>query len=172
MQRQQPVPERPSRHWWSTFAFRGSGRNPVHPGGCGVYGRGSLGLVLRGAGVPQQSDRDRRHTADSGAWLRRSVHDLWAWRLLRRRGALRRAAGNSRPSRDAPPHPLTPQDTYVTVTDALLHVLADSGTLQTVTLVPVSITPRQADRKPAPELLSFSDVSLHTYLTATEADAE
>jgi len=71
-----------------------------------------------------------------------------------------------------PPHPLTPQDTYVTVTDALRHVLADSGTLQTVTLVPVSITPRQADRKPAPELLRFSDVSLHTYLTATEADVE
>ncbi|MGH4022790.1 MAG: hypothetical protein ACRDT0_26850 [Pseudonocardiaceae bacterium] len=71
-----------------------------------------------------------------------------------------------------PPHPLTPQDTYVTITGALRRLLADNGTLQTVTLVPVSITPRQADRKPAPELLNFSDVSLQTYLTATEADAE
>lgn len=71
-----------------------------------------------------------------------------------------------------PPHPLTPQQTYVTITDALHHLLAGNGTLETVTLVPVSIMPRQADRKPAPELLSFTDVSLHTYLTATEADAE
>jgi hypothetical protein len=70
------------------------------------------------------------------------------------------------------PHPLTPLTTYVTVTDALRRLLAGGDTLQTVTLVPVSAMPRQADRKPAPELLKFADVSLHTYLTATEADAE
>ncbi len=70
------------------------------------------------------------------------------------------------------PHPLTPQRTYVTITEALRRVLAEGGTLETVTLVPVALTPRQADRKPAPELLHFSDVSLHTYLTVTEADAE
>jgi hypothetical protein len=70
-----------------------------------------------------------------------------------------------------PPHPLTPLNTYVTVTDALRRVLARDGVLRTVTLVPVSITPRRTDRRPAPELLRFADVSLHTYLTATEADA-
>lgn len=68
-------------------------------------------------------------------------------------------------------HPLTPLDTYVTITDALRRVLAHDGGLQTVTLVPVSITPRRADRKPAPELLHFADVTLRTYLTSTEADA-
>ncbi len=71
-----------------------------------------------------------------------------------------------------PAHPLTPLDTYVTVTDALRRLLARGETLQTLTLVPVSITPRRADRKPAPELLHFADVSLQTYLTATEADVE
>ncbi len=70
-----------------------------------------------------------------------------------------------------PPHPLTPLDTYVTVTGALRRVLAHGGALQTMTLVPVSITPRRTDRKPAPELLRFADVSLQTYLTSTEADA-
>jgi hypothetical protein len=69
-------------------------------------------------------------------------------------------------------HSLTPLDTYVTITDALRRVLADGGALQTITLVPVSITPRRADRKPAPELLHFADVSLRTYLTSTEADAQ
>jgi hypothetical protein len=71
-----------------------------------------------------------------------------------------------------PPHPLTPLDTYVTVTDALRRLLATGDTLHTVTVVPVSITPRRADRKPAPELLHFADVSLRTYLTATDADAD
>lgn len=71
-----------------------------------------------------------------------------------------------------PTHPLTPQNTFVTITESLRRVLAGGGALQTVTLVPVSITPRQAERKPAPELLKFSDVSLQTYLTATESDAD
>lgn len=44
--------------------------------------------------------------------------------------------------------------------------------LQTVTLVPFSLTPNSKERKPAPELLHFQDVSLQTYLTATEADVE
>jgi hypothetical protein len=71
-----------------------------------------------------------------------------------------------------PPHPLTPLDTYVTVTGALRRAVAHGGALQTLTLVPVSITPRRTDRKPAPELLRFADVSLQTYLTSTEADVE
>jgi len=78
------------------------------------------------------------------------------------------------PSRDPtdlrPPHPLTPLDTYVTVTDALRRLLATDA-LRTTTLVPVSLNPRQADRGPAPELLHFADVSLQIYLTATEEDA-
>ena len=69
-------------------------------------------------------------------------------------------------------HPLTPLDTYVTITDALRRVLARDSVLRTLTLVPVAITPRRADRKPAPELLRFADVSLRTYLTSTEADTE
>jgi hypothetical protein len=67
--------------------------------------------------------------------------------------------------------PLTPLDPYVNITGALRRVLADGGALQTVTLVPVSITPRRADRRPAPELLHFTEVTLRTYLTSTEADA-
>ena len=69
-----------------------------------------------------------------------------------------------------PPHPLTPLDTYVTITDALRRVLSDGKTLETLTLVPISITPRRSDRKPAPELLHFADVSVQTYLTPSEAD--
>jgi hypothetical protein len=71
-----------------------------------------------------------------------------------------------------PAHPLTPLDTYVTIAEALRRVLAHDGALQTVTLVPVAITPRRADRRAPPELLHFADVSLQTYLTSTEADAE
>ena len=71
-----------------------------------------------------------------------------------------------------PAHPLTPLTTYVTVTDALRRILTEDGALRTVTLVPVSITPRRQDRAPAPELLNFADLSLQTYLTATEADVE
>jgi hypothetical protein len=78
------------------------------------------------------------------------------------------------PSRDPtdlrPPHPLTPLDTYVTVTDALRRLLA-VDMLQTTTLVPVSLAPRRSDRGPALDLLHFADVSLQIYLTATEGDA-
>lgn len=69
-----------------------------------------------------------------------------------------------------PPHPLTPLDTYVTVTDALRRVLRQDGALNTLTLVPMSITPRRQDRGPAPELLHFHDVSLRTYLTPDESE--
>lgn len=68
-----------------------------------------------------------------------------------------------------PPHPLTPLDTYVTVTDALRSILERDGALRTLTLVPVSTPPLRADHKPAPELLRFNDVSLHTYLAAPDA---
>lgn len=61
-------------------------------------------------------------------------------------------------------HPLTPLDTYVDATAALQRILAAEQTVHTLTLVPVSITPRRADRAPAPELLGFADISLHTYL--------
>ena len=70
------------------------------------------------------------------------------------------------PARSADPtdlrlaHPLTPLDTYVTITDALRRVLDHGGALQTVTLVPVSITPRRAERRPAPDLQHFADVTL------------
>jgi hypothetical protein len=76
------------------------------------------------------------------------------------------------PTEMRPAHPLTPLDTYVTITDALRRAIAHGGALETVTLVPVSITPRRADRRPELELLHFADVSLQTYLTSTEADVE
>lgn len=71
-----------------------------------------------------------------------------------------------------PPHPLTPLDTFVTITDALNRVLDHDGALATITLVPISITPRRSDRRPAPELLHFNDVSLQTYLTPDAFEAE
>jgi hypothetical protein len=67
-----------------------------------------------------------------------------------------------------PPHPLTPLNTYVTVTEPLGRLLSSGNQLQTVTLVPVSLPPRRADRAPAPELFAFDDISLQTYLAATE----
>ncbi|MGH3998138.1 MAG: hypothetical protein ACRDTJ_11820 [Pseudonocardiaceae bacterium] len=67
-----------------------------------------------------------------------------------------------------PPHSLTPLDTYVTITDALRAILQRDGGLHTLTLVPVSTPPLRANRKPAPELLRFNDVSLHTYLAAPD----
>jgi hypothetical protein len=68
-----------------------------------------------------------------------------------------------------PPHQLTPQMTTVTITEALQHVLAeDRNGLRTVTLVPVSKAPRQADRaKTAPEW-HFDSVHLETYLADVE----
>jgi hypothetical protein len=67
-----------------------------------------------------------------------------------------------------PPHPLTPLDTYVTITQALQNTLEHDGALHTLTLVPISTPPLRADHKPAPELLRFDDVSLHTYLAAPD----
>jgi tyrosinase len=63
-----------------------------------------------------------------------------------------------------PPHPLTPLDTYVTITDALDRLLEGGDRLATVTLVPISITPRRRDRQPALDLLHVADVSLELYL--------
>jgi len=79
-------------------------------------------------------------------------------------------APSSDPTDLRPPHPLTPLDTYVTVTNALRSILERDGALRTLTLVPVSSPPLRAERKPAPELLRFDDVSLHTYLAAPDAD--
>lgn len=62
-------------------------------------------------------------------------------------------------------HPLTPLDTYVTITDPLRELLDNGSSLGTITLVPVSVTPQRSARRPAPELLRFSDVSLQTYLS-------
>lgn len=70
-----------------------------------------------------------------------------------------------------PRHPLTPLDTYITVTDALRIVVERDGALRTLTLVPISIPPLRAERAPAPELLRFDDVSLHTYLAAPDTSA-
>jgi tyrosinase len=63
-----------------------------------------------------------------------------------------------------PPHPLTPLDTYVTVTDALNRLLDAGQKLATVTLVPISVTPRRRDRQPALDLLKVRDVALELYL--------
>jgi hypothetical protein len=63
-----------------------------------------------------------------------------------------------------PAHPLTPLDTYVTVTGALRR-LADAGEpLQTVTLVPVVLHPNRRDNHGTLEPFNFSQLSLHTYL--------
>jgi tyrosinase len=80
-------------------------------------------------------------------------------------------APSSDPTDIRPQHALTPLDTYVTITDALRRVIENDGQLKTLTLVPISVMPTRKDRHPAPELFHFADVSLETYLTATEADA-
>lgn len=75
-------------------------------------------------------------------------------------------AASADPSDLRGPHPLTPMDTYVTITHALRQLLDRGHQLETVTLVPLSVTPQRKDRKPAPELLQFEDISLRTYLSA------
>ncbi len=72
------------------------------------------------------------------------------------------AAGDATDLR--PPHPLTPLDTYVTVTDALNRLLDAGQALTTVTLVPISVTPRRRDRQAALDLLQVRDVALELYL--------
>ena len=47
-----------------------------------------------------------------------------------------------------PAHPLTPLDSYVTVTAALRRLLAAGAALESVTLVPISLPPRRQDRAP------------------------
>ena len=67
-----------------------------------------------------------------------------------------------------PAHPLTPLTTFVTVTVALRRLLATGAALETVTLVPLSLPPRRADRIPAPELVRCGSVDIRTYLTPTD----
>jgi hypothetical protein len=70
------------------------------------------------------------------------------------------------------PHQLTPYDTYVTITAALERLLAQGGHLETVTLVPISVTPRRRDRRVAPELFQFTGIELRTYLSAADNSPE
>lgn len=78
----------------------------------------------------------------------------------------------ARPADDLrPPHPLTPVKKVVNVTNALRHVLAtNSGGLETVTLVPVSLPPRRKDSTITTDLFHFNEVILRTYLSGTEND--
>ncbi len=70
-----------------------------------------------------------------------------------------------------PPHPLTPATTIVTITDALQYLLMNSESgLETVTLIPVEITPRRKDRAISPTVFRFDDVTLRTYLVGTDLD--
>jgi tyrosinase len=64
-----------------------------------------------------------------------------------------------------PPHQLTPMTTYVTVTTALRRLLASGSSLETLTLVPISLPPRRDRARPAPELFVHGRVDLRTYLT-------
>ena len=64
-----------------------------------------------------------------------------------------------------PPHPLTPLDTYVTITRAVHRLLAGGTALESLTMVPISLTPRRRDRAPALDLFRFQTVELHMYLT-------
>lgn len=67
-----------------------------------------------------------------------------------------------------PPHPLTPLTTYVTVTNALRRLLASGSGLETLTLVPLSLPPRQAHGRAAPDLFRYRTVDLRTYLTPVD----
>jgi tyrosinase len=67
-----------------------------------------------------------------------------------------------------PPHPLTPATFCVTITAPLQRLLASGAALDTVTLVPLSLPPRRADRKPAPGLFRCRAIQLHTYLTPAD----
>lgn len=71
------------------------------------------------------------------------------------------------------PHQLTLQTKLVTITKTLKKVLAEQPEgLQSVTIVPVSKAPRQADRAALHPEPGFESVHLETYLTATEEDAQ
>jgi len=57
----------------------------------------------------------------------------------------------------------------VTITEALCHIIAtDENGLQSVTLVPIAVTPRRRDRTITADLFRFDEMALWTYLTATE----
>ena len=64
-----------------------------------------------------------------------------------------------------PAHPLTPMSTYVTVTGPLRRLLLAGSTLETLTLVPLSLPPQRERGRPAPDLFRYDTVDLRTYLT-------
>jgi hypothetical protein len=73
-----------------------------------------------------------------------------------------------RPPAAAPAHTPTKTDT---ITAALRHaVTTKRDGLKTVTLVPVAITPRRTDRAITADLFHFDEMSLRTYLSATDND--
>lgn len=74
-------------------------------------------------------------------------------------------APSTDPTDMRPPHPLTPLSTYVTITAALRRMLESAARPETVTMVPISLTPRRQDRGPAPHLFTFQSVELQLYLT-------
>ena len=78
---------------------------------------------------------------------------------------------SSDPTDLRPAHPLTPLDTYVTVTAALRRLLAAGAALESVTLVPIALPPRRQDRAPAAGLFHFQSVDLRTYLTPADQPA-
>jgi tyrosinase len=70
-----------------------------------------------------------------------------------------------------PVHPLTRSTKIVAITDALRHgLLTSPDGLKTVTLVPVSVPPRRADRAITTDLFQFDEMILRTYLDATDND--
>ena len=57
------------------------------------------------------------------------------------------------------------------MTAALQHVVATNPDgLQTITLVPIEITPRRKDRAITADLFRFDEVTLRTYLAGTDLD--
>ena len=74
-------------------------------------------------------------------------------------------AASTDPTDLRPAHPLTPLDTYVTITPALRRILVAGSRLTSATLVPLSLPPRREDRAFAPELFGFRSVRLQLYLT-------
>lgn len=62
------------------------------------------------------------------------------------------------------PHPLAPKTIRLTITDALKAMVGrNSGSLDTITLVPVRRAPRKADDGPGIGLFSYTRLRLQTY---------
>lgn len=63
-----------------------------------------------------------------------------------------------------PPHPLTPVEKIVTITDTLNHVLRKSNSKMTcVMLVPVSHHPKKSESGPTDKLFKYEKMELRTY---------